>query len=63
VRSLPPPPPPPLLPAAWLGSLSSLSSCASLTAGKIAEDYPYLVENGLLDVILPKKQDLVLVKL
>ncbi|KAI7839747.1 hypothetical protein COHA_006551 [Chlorella ohadii] len=30
---------------------------------KIAEDYPYLVEQGLLDVILPKKQDLVLIKL
>ena len=32
-------------------------------ADKIAEDYPYLVETGLLDVLLPKKQDLVLIKL
>ena len=32
-------------------------------AGKIAEDYPYLADTGLLDVILPKKQDLVLIKL
>ena len=39
------------------------ASCRCRPAGKIAEDYPYLVEHGLLDVILPKKQDLVLVKL
>ncbi|PSC69287.1 malignant T-cell-amplified sequence 1-like protein [Micractinium conductrix] len=31
--------------------------------GRIADDYPWLVETGVLDVILPKKQDLVLVKL
>ncbi|KAL4853857.1 Malignant T-cell-amplified sequence 1 [Chlorella vulgaris] len=30
---------------------------------RIAEDYPWLVETGVLEVILPKKQDLVLVKL
>ncbi|KAL4439866.1 hypothetical protein ABPG75_002867 [Micractinium tetrahymenae] len=31
--------------------------------GRIAEDYPWLSETGVLDVVLPKKQDLVLVKL
>lgn len=34
-----------------------------LHAGRIAEDYPWLSETGVLDVVLPKKQDLVLVKL
>jgi PUA domain protein len=32
-------------------------------ADQIAEAYPYLAENGILDVILPKKIDLVLIKL
>ncbi|EFN51192.1 hypothetical protein CHLNCDRAFT_56407 [Chlorella variabilis] len=31
--------------------------------GRIIEDYPYLSETGVIDVILPKKQDLVLIKL
>lgn len=34
-----------------------------VAAARIAEDYPWLVETGVLEVILPKKQDLVLVKL
>jgi len=37
--------------------------CAALPAGKIAEDYPWLAESGVLDVVLPKKQDLILIKL
>jgi hypothetical protein len=39
------------------------SPALSLPPGKIADDYPWLVETGVLDVVLPKKQDLVLVKL
>lgn len=35
--------------------------CAA--AGKIIEDYPWLQDTGVIDVVLPKKQDLVLVKL
>jgi len=35
----------------------------SLFADQIAEAYPYLAENGIFDVLLPKKVDLVLVKL
>lgn len=30
---------------------------------KIVEDYPWLTETGVIDVLLPKKQDMVLVKL
>lgn len=32
-------------------------------ADKIIEDYPWLTETGVIDVILPKKQDLILIKL
>ena len=31
--------------------------------GQIAEQYPWLVEHGVLDVLLPKKVDLTLIKL
>jgi hypothetical protein len=31
--------------------------------GQIAEQYPWLVENGVLEVLLPKKSDLTLIKL
>lgn len=32
-------------------------------AAKIVEQYPYLGETGVIDVLLPKKQDLTLIKL
>jgi len=32
-------------------------------AGQIAEQYPWLVDNGVLEVLLPKKSDLTLIKL
>ena len=32
-------------------------------AGQIAEQYPWLQQSGVLEVLLPKKQDLSLVKL
>lgn len=39
--------------------MSPLCSCAA----KIAEQYPWLEDTGVINVILPKKQDLVLIKL
>lgn len=38
-------------------------SFASPCAAKIVEQYPYLADTGVIDVILPKKQDLTLIKL
>jgi hypothetical protein len=48
-------------PACWLRYQDGSLGCVA--AARIAEDYPWLVETGVLEVILPKKQDLVLVKL
>lgn len=35
----------------------------SFHVGKIAEQYPWLETTGVLEVILPKKQELTLIKL
>ena len=58
-------PPPPLrrLPPAATLVLSTPPASAQWFAAKILEDYPWLAETGVIDVILPKKQDLILVKL
>jgi hypothetical protein len=47
--------------AAAVAAACSLRPCPA--AAQIAEQYPWLVENGVLEVLLPKKAELTLVKL
>ena len=39
------------------------SSCNCLTAAKVLELYPFLEESGVIDEILPKKEQAALAKL
>ena len=46
----------------FIQKIPSLSSVLSIAA-QITEQYPWLVENGVLDELIPKKSDLVVIKL
>ena len=63
IRGAPPQPPAACRHAVAPHSLKLRHCCVPSSAAKIIEDYPWLVETGVIDVILPKKQDLILVKL
>ena len=53
----------PLSPGPPATSPSACKRAHNCPTAKIAEDYPWLEQTGVLEHILPKKQELILVKL